>query len=551
MNVLGRPEGNDGSLCPLWCTTTCSDTQIKCDGGIDDNGCKERDVCIDRPIGNDNQLCPGYCPVECDVQHEHICSEPPTDGCPEPPSCKQKEKDHEAEYCDEQHCTLICEESYKFCAGDQMVDGCYESDICVPKGQITDGGAYCDGNCPITCDPTVEVKCDGTFIFIGPKAGCYNEDTCTEKARDVNGEFCPIQSDSHGCPVECPEGTHECPTRTGDDNCKEPQTCTTCSRDNNGDCCPMASDCPCLCQPHEVCCQTPGEDDNGCPHPPICVVQERDYYGQLCTVHCPGVCNDNQILCDGSRDEDGCKESPFCEQIGVKLWGDDKGELCPGFCPADCKDWEQLCSPVQDPCDGCATEPECKPKAKDVNGMNCPPESASHGCAISCRTLDGVETICAAYDDPTAPGCQEKLTCLARSTGNNGDLCPSHSVCTRKCASDEKQCVQGYDGNDCKKEDLCIPVPTASNKNEPCLSFECPPSCDEEVQKYCQGLYVYNTNGQLCPQRDYCVDRPLDNNSLRCPGHCTPECGEGTEAKAQAGLDIRGCPLPAVCQVIA
>lgn len=542
-------DGTDGSVCPLWCETVCSDTQIKCIGGKDDNDCKERDTCIDRPIGNNNQLCPGYCPLECELFVEHICPTPPEDGCPLAPVCKTKEVDHSGQYCDEQHCHLICEEGFKFCSGDVKLDGCMHGDMCVPTGSTADESAYCDGNCPVTCKDG-EILCDGTTIYCDgcEQEGCLNDDTCKDKARDMTGQYCPANSDSHGCPVACLPDHHQCPARILGDNCKEAVQCVQCSYDNDDNCCPMASDCPALCQPHEQECQTPGEDESGCPFPNQCIVQERDYYGELCDVHCPGVCNDNQILCPGDRDEEGCKESPFCVPLAKKLWGEDVGGWCPGFCPADCKDWEQLCSSVQDPCDGCPTEPECKPKALDVNGINCPPESASHGCAISCKTLDGLETICAAYEDSTSPGCQEKLTCLARTTGTDGGLCPSHSVCPRICASDEKQCTMGQDDNDCKLEDLCIKVPTDLDLNQPCLDFECPPVCDEEVQKYCQGNYVTNAAGQLCPQRDYCVDRALDNNSLRCPGHCTPECAVGSVARAQSGKDTRGCPLGPVCE---
>jgi len=428
-----------------------------------------------------------------------------------------------------------------------MIDGCMEADKCVLKGKTTDDSAYCDGNCPIKCKDS-EKLCDGTIIYGGEKDGCFNDDTCVHKAVDVNGQYCPDSSDSHGCPHTCPPDTHQCPTRTNPDNCKEQAVCTPCSKDNEDKCCPPASDCPALCQPHEKECQTPGTDDNGCPLPPVCIVQERDYYGELCEVYCPGVCNDDQILCPGGRDENGCKESPICEPLSRKLWGEDVGELCPGFCPADCKDWETYCSSVRDPCDGCPTEPVCKPTAQDTNKINCPPESASHGCDISCKTLDGFETICAAYEDPAAPGCLKQLTCQPRTTGKDGSLCPSHSVCPKECASDEKQCTTGFDANDCKLEDLCIPVPKDSNFGQDCLDFECPPVCDEEVQKYCQGNYVSKPNGQLCPERDYCVDRPLDNNSIRCPGHCTPECGPGMVARSQTGKDARGCPLSDVCE---
>jgi len=544
-----QTTGDDDSLCPLWCETKCTEKQTKCKGGNDDNGCKETDVCIDRTIGNKGQTCPGYCPVECDIQQEHICPEPPVDGCPQPPTCEQKEETHAGEYCDDQYCQLICSVEYQFCKGTQQVDGCMESDICVPK-DTDDSGALCDGNCPIMCEPTTEILCDGTIVYNGPKSGCRNDDSCTEKARDVNGEYCPDNSDSHGCPIVCDEIHHECPTRTNADNCKEQATCTQCTKSNKGECCPQASDCPALCQPNEKECPTTGEDDEGCSLPPTCVVQERGYYGELCTIHCPGVCNDNQILCPGGRDNVGCQEPASCYPLSKKLWGDDVGEWCPGFCPADCKDREQLCSSVQDPCDGCPTEALCKPKAKNVNGIYCAPESASHGCSISCKTLDGLETICAAYEDPSSVGCKDKLTCLARNTGTDGSLCPSHSVCPKSCDATEKQCAQGYDGNECKEEDLCIPVPIDLSEGQPCLDFECPPSCKEGEEQYCQGEYKINADGQRCPVRDYCVERALDNNNIRCPGHCLPECGEAYEAKPQSGKDLRGCPVAAVCELV-
>jgi hypothetical protein len=72
----------------------------------------------------------------------------------------------------------------------------------------------CDGNCPITCNPITEVKCDGTPIYSGPKSGCKNDDTCTDKGRDVNGEYCKDSSASHECPIVCKEKEHACPPQT-------------------------------------------------------------------------------------------------------------------------------------------------------------------------------------------------------------------------------------------------------------------------------------------------------------------------------------------------
>ena len=97
--------------------------------------------------------------------------------------------------------------------------------------------------------------------------------------------------------------------------------------------------------------------------------------------------------------------------------------------------------------------------------------------------------------------------------------------------------------------DACIAYPV-DDIGQQCLDFECPPKCDEEVEKYCQGAYKFNSLGQLCPERDYCIDRPLDKNGNRCPGHCDPTCGDGFQLKSSAGIDKRGCPLPAKCEAI-
>ena len=90
-------------------------------------------------------------------------------------------------------------------------------------------------------------------------------------------------------------------------------------------------------------------------------------------------------------------------------------------------------------------------------------------------------------------------------------------------------------------------VPLDIFTRKPCLDYECPPSCDTSVQKLCLGKYHINANGQLCPKNDHCVDRILDNNGVRCPGHCLPDCREGQRVQQQNGVDATGCPLPATC----
>jgi len=90
-------------------------------------------------------------------------------------------------------------------------------------------------------------------------------------------------------------------------------------------------------------------------------------------------------------------------------------------------------------------------------------------------------------------------------------------------------------------------VPLDVIGRQPCIGYECPPTCDTTVQKLCLGKYHMNANGQLCPKSDHCIDRMVDNNGNRCPGHCLPDCREGQRIQHQNGVDATGCPLPATC----
>ena len=58
--------------------------------------------------------------------------------------------------------------------------------------------------------------------------------------------------------------------------------------------------------------------------PDLCVPQERDYEGNLCPVHCPGICGENEILCEGHKEAMGCKMPAICYPKGMKTKGDDR-----------------------------------------------------------------------------------------------------------------------------------------------------------------------------------------------------------------------------------
>jgi hypothetical protein len=114
----------------------------------------------------------------------------------------------------------VCEETEFFCKGDVDESNCKEPDTCVTKG-TSNSGDLCPGTCPVECDPITQIKCRGQE---GPD-GCISQDTCHAKARNVNGEFCPDNSDSHGCPIVCPEDEILCPTKMNILGCKEQATC--------------------------------------------------------------------------------------------------------------------------------------------------------------------------------------------------------------------------------------------------------------------------------------------------------------------------------------
>ena len=117
-------------------------------------------------------------------------------------------------------------------------------------------------------------------------AGCKGPNVCRTKVKDINGDFCPEKSDSHGCPITCPEDQVLCETRVDFLGCKEQAFCHNRTKDNSGNFCPESSDCPALCHPYEVSC--PGDvDKNGCKEPDVCVEQERSFAGELCTIQCP------------------------------------------------------------------------------------------------------------------------------------------------------------------------------------------------------------------------------------------------------------------------
>ena len=108
------------------------------------------------------------------------------------------------------------------------------------------------------------------------------------------------------------------------------------------------------------------------------------------------------------------------------------------------------------------------------NGEFCPTDllSASHGCPILCDDLQG-EILCPTMENSN--GCKEPAECMQRTTDNDGEYCPAHSVCPANCQGDEIACTYGVDARGCQEATLCRAKGT-DNDGELCIGV-CPPTC--------------------------------------------------------------------------
>ena len=487
--------------CPLICAKECEDDELLCPGGKDSNDCAENDFCHPKGTGNNGETCYGFCPFECE-DDEIRCPSPddPNTGCEIAPKCLPKQTEYNTgNACEYQECPVTCDVTEILCTGNIDHKGCKEADTCVPKG-TDDSGELCPGVCPVECGPT-EILCEGQ-----PDCnGCVEMDRCVAKAKDYNGDYCPDNSASHGCPLNCCGDDIVCPYKTDLLGCLEEKSCTPKSKNDMGEYCPGNSVCPTICQADEVLCPCSCEDEDGCKLPDTCVTQDRDIHGELCTVQCPLDCDEDEVYCPGQTTENGCKDLDTCEQKSIKQWGVDEGGYCPGFCPVQCKQNEILCPVQYDPCDGCPTEPVCRPKHIDVNGEFCPDESASHGCPKLCfdNEIEGRspnnQVLCHVHEDAT--GCKPEAKCYQKPKDDNDEFCYASSVCPVKCQEDEIQCSSGIDSVGCAREPLCIPKGTDRDGN--LCDLECSPICPSG-QKFCDGDQLANgcNSPGTCVQAD-------------------------------------------------
>ena len=58
-----------------------------------------------------------------------------------------------------------------------------------------------------------------------------------------------------------------------------------------------------------------------------------------CPLICSQECNDDELLCPGGTDPNGCYENDFCHPKGTG----NEGQVCPGFCPFECPEDKLKC----------------------------------------------------------------------------------------------------------------------------------------------------------------------------------------------------------------
>ena len=255
-----------------------------------------------------------------------------------------------------------------------------------------------------------------------------------------------------------------------------------------------------------------------------------------CPFICPPDCKDNELMCPGGTDCDGCRENDHCIQKDMNS----NGELCPGFCPFECPEDTVRCPVPDDSVTGCAREPECIPKQKNIRNNDCADQEV---CAAVCADT---EILCTGRKDEQ--GCKEADTCEPRYTSKNGDLCPG-TCPARNCGPDEILCKGQEDCNGCKTADYCV------TKAKDINGDYCPDdSASHGCSIICCGDNVecpakMSSLGCMEKRESKCTPRKKDHVGQYCPDDtvCPIHCAPNEVKCSRTGKDERGCDLLDYC----
>ena len=163
------------------------------------------------------------------------------------------------------NCPITCNNDQLSCSGGSDERGCIKPDVCVQRG-ASQAENLCPGICPIQCEDN-EIICKGVEL----QNGCITGDVCHAKAKNVIGEYCPLNSASHGCTIICKESETQCPVNEDRNNfgCMEEDICVEKTMDVDGNFCPPTSVCHLSCNINEQSCAG-GMDEKGCKQPDVC-----------------------------------------------------------------------------------------------------------------------------------------------------------------------------------------------------------------------------------------------------------------------------------------
>jgi hypothetical protein len=299
------------------------------------------------------------------------------------------------------------------------------------------------------------------------------------------------------------------------------------------------------CPKNTIECEQPDDPANGCPTPSNCEEKQVDNSGKYCDFQqCKLTCEFTHVLCEGDELHDGCMDAAICNPKQPNDLSPDG--LCPGVCPQECTDGEIKCDGTTD-YNGevhkhCKGEDVCHIKARDINDVWCPDESASHGCPKTCPPH---EILCPPKE--SVLGCLEEEECKARSIDDNDVYCPDHSDCPTVCPPYHVNCPGGVDDGGCKNPDQCIPEERDFNGD--ICPVHCPENCDIDTELKCPGTRNTITG---CKTKEKCIPKGEhlwgETVGSECPGWCPAIC-EDAEILCPSYTDpCNGCPTEEICR---
>ena len=194
--------------CPTACDVTCNWGNVEemfCPSPADPSGCKTVGSCI--PVKSPDGKCRNSCPINCKKGEMKCPGGVDENGCPRPDTCMWV--DPNSACSSKQICPVHCGPNHTVCPGGTDHDGCPMPDTCLPS-KTADG---CPAECPMVCGKD-EIMCPGTK---NDENGCLSKGYCMH--HDATA-ICKT-----ACPVHCGPNHMVCPGKTDARGCKMPDFC--------------------------------------------------------------------------------------------------------------------------------------------------------------------------------------------------------------------------------------------------------------------------------------------------------------------------------------